>query len=132
MRGNGEADDDEHAFLEAVQPVADALGAELVSADDVEPADVPLHWRGRLVGGLRLPVLQGAMARLIDGVERELGGHLGQLSREDKQRAVWLLEQRGAFTLRRSVEEVADALGVSRITVYNYLNALRDEPAPLR
>ena len=132
MNRAGEADDDERAFLEAVQPVADALGAELVRVGDLEPADVPLHWHGRLVGGLRLPVLQGAMARLIDGVERELGGQLGQLSREDKQRAVWLLEQRGAFTLRRSVEEVADALGVSRITVYNYLNALRDEPAPLR
>jgi predicted transcriptional regulator YheO len=34
-----------------------------------------------------------------------------------------LLDDRGAFQLRRSVEEVADALGVSRFTVYNYLNA---------
>jgi predicted transcriptional regulator YheO len=34
----------------------------------------------------------------------------------------------GAFMLRRSVEDVADALGVSRITVYNYLNAMRGEP----
>jgi predicted transcriptional regulator YheO len=37
---------------------------------------------------------------------------------------VKLLDQRGAFTLRRAVEDVADAMGVSRITVYNYLNAL--------
>jgi predicted transcriptional regulator YheO len=35
-----------------------------------------------------------------------------------------MLDQRGAFTLRRAVEDVADATGVSRITVYNYLNAL--------
>ena len=41
-----------------------------------------------------------------------------------------LLEDRGAFMLRRSVEDVADALGVSRITVYNYLNAMRGEPVP--
>ena len=34
-----------------------------------------------------------------------------------------LLDERGAFQLRKSVEEVADALGVSRFTVYNYLNA---------
>jgi predicted transcriptional regulator YheO len=26
--------------------------------------------------------------------------------------------------LRRAVEQVADAMGVSRITVYNYLNAI--------
>ena len=49
---------------------------------------------------------------------------LPTLSREDKQRAIRLLDDRGAFTLRRAVEDVADAMGVSRITVYNYLNAL--------
>ena len=38
--------------------------------------------------------------------------------------ATRMLDQRGAFTLRRAVEDVADAMGVSRITVYNYLNAL--------
>ncbi|HAZ33053.1 MAG TPA: transcriptional regulator, partial [Acidimicrobiaceae bacterium] len=46
------------------------------------------------------------------------------MSREDKQRAVRLLDERGAFTLRRAVEDLADAMGVSRITVYNYLNAI--------
>ncbi|MSZ16504.1 MAG: transcriptional regulator, partial [Actinobacteria bacterium] len=44
--------------------------------------------------------------------------------RHEKQLAVKLLDQRGAFILRRAVEDVADAMGVSRITVYNYLNAL--------
>ena len=34
-----------------------------------------------------------------------------------------LLDGRGAFQLRKAVEDVADALGVSRFTVYNYLNA---------
>jgi predicted transcriptional regulator YheO len=52
-----------------------------------------------------------------------LGARLAALSREDKQRAVRLLDERGAFQLRKAVEDVADALGVSRFTVYNYLNA---------
>jgi predicted transcriptional regulator YheO len=72
-----------------------------------------------------LLTLHGALDRLIEQVERELGGKLPTLSREDKQEAVRLLDDRGAFLLRRSVELVADALGVSRITVYNYLNAIR-------
>lgn len=114
-----------HPLLRALEPVAEALSAELVEPDDLAPSDIPLRWEGELVGGMRLPQLQGALARLIDGVEREMGGPLGSLSREGKQRAVRLLEERGAFMLRRSVEDVADALGVSRITVYNYLNALR-------
>jgi uncharacterized protein YqgV (UPF0045/DUF77 family) len=79
------------------------------------------------LGGVGMPDngLHGALARMIEQVEVELGGQLPDLSREDKQRAVRLLDERGAFLLRRSVDEVADALGVSRITVYNYLNAVR-------
>jgi predicted transcriptional regulator YheO len=73
---------------------------------------------------MRLPDLQGALGRLIGRVERELGGRLPDLSREDKQRAVRMLDEAGAFTLRRSIEDVADAMGVSRITIYNYLNAM--------
>jgi superoxide dismutase len=42
---------------------------------------------------------------------------------EDKQAAVQMLHDRGAFELRRSVEAVAEAMGVSRFTIYNYLNA---------
>jgi predicted transcriptional regulator YheO len=35
-----------------------------------------------------------------------------------------MLDDLGAFTLRKGVEDVADALGVSRFTVYNYLHAV--------
>ena len=69
------------------------------------------------------PACAAALYRMIAAVESELGAPLATLSRLDKQRAVRLLDERGAFQLRRSVEEVADALGVSRFTVYNYLNA---------
>jgi HTH domain len=112
-----------HPFLAALEPVADALGATLVPASRLGADDVPLHWDGELVGGLRLPGVHGTLDRMIVAVEAQLGGRLADLSREDKQRAVRLLEQRGAFQLRKSVEYVADALGVSRFTVYNYLNA---------
>lgn len=66
--------------------------------------------------------LNTALERLIADVERELGAKLGELDRPGKQRAVRLLRERGAFSLRRSVPSVADALGVTRFTVYNYLN----------
>jgi len=113
-----------HPLLAAVAPVADAVGGEIVTLDELAPGDIPLAWEGKVVGGLRLPTeLHGALERLITGVERELGAPLATLSREDKQRAVRILDGRGAFTLRKAVEDVADAMGVSRFTVYNYLNA---------
>lgn len=112
-----------HPLLVALEPVAQALGADLVAPGSVAAGDIPLRWDGEVVGGLRLPGVHGTLDRMIGAVEAELGGPLDQLSRERKQQAVKLLDERGAFQLRKSVEEVADALRVSRFTVYNYLNA---------
>lgn len=117
-----------HPFVVALRPLAKALGARIIPPTRMRPSDLPLEWDGEIVAAMRLPDLQGALDRLIAQVERELGGTLGTLSREDKQRAVRLLDERGAFTLRKSIEDVADALGVSRITVYNYLNAVQRPP----
>ncbi|MEK0415100.1 MAG: hypothetical protein RL352_497 [Actinomycetota bacterium] len=113
-----------HPLLDTVQPLLTALGATVVAVEQIGKSDVPLVWEGKVVAGVRLPALHGAMDRLIDSVERELGGKLALLSRAEKQRAIRLLDERGAFILRRAVEDVADAMGVSRITVYNYLNSL--------
>jgi uncharacterized protein YqgV (UPF0045/DUF77 family) len=114
-----------HPLLAALAPIAGALGADLVGAEAVTEHDLPLVWEGECVGGLRLPRAQPGLGALVAQVEQELGGPLRELDRVAKQRAVRLLEERGAFNLRRSIDEVADALGVSRITVYNYLNATR-------
>jgi len=122
------------SLMDALAPVAAALGGSLVDVEELAGADIPLCWDGQVMGGLRVPSdvlggtdsgLHGALGRMIEQVEDELRGRLPDLSREGKQRAVRLLDERGAFLLRRSVEDVADALGVSRITVYNYLNAIR-------
>lgn len=113
-----------HPLVEAVRPVVDAVGARLVPAGELEPGDVPLVWEGAVVGAVRMPPLHGALDRLIDTVEAELGGKLPDLPRAEKQKAIRLLDERGAFILRRAVEDVADAMNVSRITVYNYLNAV--------
>jgi hypothetical protein len=112
-----------HPFLRALEPVADALGAELVDPSRVRAGDIPLEWEGELVGGLRMPGMQGSLERMMGAVEQELGASFAEMSREHKQLAVRMLDDRGAFALRRSVERVADAMGVSRFTIYNYLNA---------
>jgi len=113
-----------HPVLATLQPLVDALGCSVIDAEQIEAADIPLVYEGELIAAVRLPDLHGALARLIDSVEREMGQQLPNMNREQKQLAIRLLDDRGAFTLRRAVEDVADAMGVSRITVYNYLNAI--------
>jgi len=123
-----------HPFLDAMEPLVEALDARLLPVSDLAPGDIPLVYEGEILGGVRLPRAHGLLDRLIASVERDIGGKLCDLSREDKQRAVRLLDERGAFDLRRSIDDVADALGVSRITVYNYLNTVsrraRVQPLP--
>ncbi|KEI45150.1 helix-turn-helix domain-containing protein [Saccharopolyspora rectivirgula] len=116
-----------HPLATAIAPLLEQIGAVAVPLDEREPGDVVLHWEGSPAIAVRLPDagLVSALDRLIAQVEAELGGRLADLPREEKQRAVRLLEERGAFTVRKSVEAVARALGVSRFTVYNYLNRER-------
>ncbi len=113
-----------HPLATAIAPLLDRLGAVSVPVEQREPDDVVLYWDGAPAVAVRLPSeeITTALDRLIGQVERELGGSLTELPRPDKQQAVRLLEERGAFTLRKSVETVARSLGVSRFTVYNYLN----------
>ncbi len=121
--------DTEHPVWRMLRPVAAAVGGELLSPAERTPGDIPLDFEGETVGVLRLHGLDGALARLIETIERELGDSLESLSRTDKQVAVRLLHERGAFLLRKGVEDVAAAMGVSRITIYNYINAM-EQPAP--
>jgi hypothetical protein len=111
-----------HPFLDAIQPLVDVIGAKVVEPDELAPGDVELVWEGSLVGAVRLPDVARDIDWYLAAVERDIGGPLADLGREDKQRAVKLLNDRGAFQLRKSVEQVAEVLGVSRFTVYNYLN----------
>lgn len=116
-----------HTVVAELLHVAYSNGATNVSVDVVganDHHDESPAWEGVVIGGVRLPALHGVLNQLIESVERELGSSLKDLSRNDKQTAIRLLDERGAFILRRAVEDVADAMGVSRITVYNYLNAL--------
>ena len=117
-----------HPLVLAMKPIIESLGASLVPLGLRDPGDLPLKWEGAEVAVVRMAPLHGALDRLIEGIEREFGTRLPLLAREEKQRAIRLLDERGAFTLRRAVEDVADAMGVSRITVYNYLNALHRQP----
>jgi hypothetical protein len=114
----------DHPVVSALGPLIEALGCSFVDPELSEASDIPVVFEGETVAVVRLPALHGALDRLIEAVEREMGVRLPAMNREQKQRAIRLLDDRGAFTLRRAVEDVADAMGVSRITVYNYLNAI--------
>jgi hypothetical protein len=109
-------------LIRAMRPLLVAAGATLVDPRDATDGDVPVEWDGQVIAAVKLPFLHRSMDRLIAQVEAELGAPLAELSRRQKQTAVARLDDLGAFTLRGAVEDLAKAIGVSRITIYSYLN----------
>jgi uncharacterized protein YqgV (UPF0045/DUF77 family) len=136
-----DSSDEAAAFLDAVRPVVAALGGRIVSAAQISATTLPLKWKGEVVAGVDLVAqpaqqsqptqaagFQNGLSALVGEVESTLGASLSDLDRALKQRAVRMLDERGAFLIRNAVEAVADTMGVSRVTVYNYLNATRANP----
>jgi hypothetical protein len=115
-----------HPVFLAIEPLLVSVGGEVIAADAVQPGDLPIHWEGEVIGGVRLGSLTDALDRMVAHVEAELGGNLSSLSRTDKQSAVRMLDDQGAFLLRKSIDHVAERMGVTRITIYNYLTLIRD------
>ncbi|HEX2049068.1 MAG TPA: helix-turn-helix domain-containing protein [Actinomycetota bacterium] len=77
---------------------------------------------GLFLHGAGHPHVGESVEHLIDAAERSIGKPASQMSRTEKQVVVRFLDERGAFLIRKAVEDVADRLGVTRFTVYNYLD----------
>lgn len=92
------------AFLQHFQP----LGATPAATD--EAADMTALMAG---------IIQDALQR----------SGQGRMNKQAKVEAVRIMQERGLFIVKGGVEKAAEALGVTRYTVYNYLEQLRGEPA---
>lgn len=62
---------------------------------------------------------------MIQGAIAGTGKEIADLKREDKVAVVANLESRGAFLIRYSVERVAELLGMTKYTIYNYLDEIK-------
>ena len=111
-------------FLSALRLAVDHLGATVVNPRSSRRGDEPVIWNGEVVAHLRLNELHGALERAVASVEREIGTRLVDMTRAEKQVAVRRLDEHGAFLLRGAVEDVAGWMGVSKVTLYSYLNAI--------
>ncbi|WP_461210920.1 helix-turn-helix transcriptional regulator [Desulfocurvus sp. DL9XJH121] len=62
---------------------------------------------------------------LMDDAMRKIGKHPGTMNRDERIRLVSVLDDYGAFLIKGMVDYVAERLGVSKFTIYNYLKAAR-------
>jgi predicted transcriptional regulator YheO len=66
------------------------------------------------------------LGEVIEEIQTAVGRPLDRLDRETRLEILRALDQRGVFSLQRSVPQVADRLGVSRPTIYSYLRQIRE------
>lgn len=64
---------------------------------------------------------------LIEQAISDVGVPVDLMKKSHKLLVVRHLEERGFFLIREAVEDAAAALGVTRYTIYNYLNELQTE-----
>jgi predicted transcriptional regulator YheO len=67
--------------------------------------------------------------RLMHTAIASTGKTAAELNREEKIAVVEQLESKGAFLIRYSVNRVAEMLGMSKYTIYNYLDKIKERNA---
>ncbi len=72
---------------------------------------------------------EGQLGQIFDECVNALGKPAGELGKKDRMKLVALLDQKNAFTFRKSVPFVAQRLKVSRYTIYKYLGELAEAKA---
>jgi predicted transcriptional regulator YheO len=84
------------------------LGSEAATEDEIFAGDI-----------------RDVVAGMVTKILNEMGKTPAAMSREEKMEVVKRLEERGAFLVKRSAEQVAEALDLSRYTIFSYLKEIR-------
>jgi predicted transcriptional regulator YheO len=71
------------------------------------------------------PSIDSLVQEIIEDGIRASGKPVAAMTKDDKKQALCHMSRRGLFLIRSSVDIVAGKLGVSRFTIYNYLDELK-------
>jgi predicted transcriptional regulator YheO len=69
--------------------------------------------------------IEDTLQKMVADCASQIGKSILEMDRGERLDLIKMLDQKGAFQVRRAVPIIAQKLGVSRYTVYNYLNAVR-------
>lgn len=103
--------------LSRVQTAIATLGALLPEASS-DVSDSPREHIG--------PDVSSVLDDMITEAIAAVGKPSTAMGKDDRVEALRLLESRGAFHIKRAADKVAGRLGVSRVTVYGYLDEVRN------
>lgn len=112
--------------LSAWQAVA-RLAADMIGGEPMSAEPAPRMSDGVVVHESFMRDVDELAATLLHEAVMEAGVPVERMQKRHKIEVVRTLKPRGMFLLRDAVEMVAEALQVSRFTIYNYLNEVAEE-----
>lgn len=63
---------------------------------------------------------------LLDECIKKLGKNIDDMTKDDKVAAVKFLDEKGVFLVKKSTDKVASFFNISKFTLYNYLDEIRE------
>lgn len=69
--------------------------------------------------------INDVISKILDDTLASVNKPIATMDKEDKLKIIQTLDEKGVFTVKRSVDRVAALLGISRVTVYGYLNEVQ-------
>ena len=112
---------------ELIEPAAGAEPRDApVAAEAQTPVPPPAAPTARSQRPRSKPDFTKVLDQMIAEVIAHEPGHPHELDRDARFRIVGELEARGAFLMRGAVVRIAEALNVSKFTIYGYLDEIRN------
>ncbi len=71
--------------------------------------------------------IDDVMDYLIDQSLSLIGKPVSEMTKKDKMKAIAFLDKKGIFLIMKSMDKVADRFQISKFSIYNYLEEIRDE-----
>jgi predicted transcriptional regulator YheO len=124
------------ALKSATVVFRDASGepyASLCLNADMSNFEMAHHWLSHFLqaqpkpqeSSVGKPDMDVLMQEIISDAVKRNGKPVSLMNKREKTQAVQAMQHRGLFIVKGGVELAASALGVTRYTIYNYLEALR-------
>ena len=103
--------------------ITELVGARSVLNDIMKISE---DFQERQNDSKNLNVVSVVLTDLVKETLDEVGKPIIYLSKDDKVMMVDQLDQKGAFLIKGAIDYVANVLCVSRYTIYNYLDEIRE------
>lgn len=73
------------------------------------------------------PDVSNLLAHLIQKGQEQIGKPASDMSKNEKIEFIRFLDEKGAFLITKSGEQICELLGISKFTFYNYLESSRNQ-----